>query len=61
METRFLESRSLQAAAATWNREERAKSSVYTTAETILAAYALFVGLWAPTIWLIGSSHENRE
>ena len=30
----------LQAAAATWNREERAKSSVYTTAETVLAAYA---------------------
>ncbi|CAN5736976.1 hypothetical protein BH20ACT23_BH20ACT23_16580 [soil metagenome] len=22
---------------------------------------ALFVGLWAPTIWLIGSSLENRE
>lgn len=22
---------------------------------------ALFVGLWAPTIWLIGNSLENRE
>lgn len=30
----------LQAAAATWDREERAKPSVYTTAETVLAVYA---------------------
>lgn len=30
----------LAAAAASWNREDRAKSSIYTTAETILSAFA---------------------
>lgn len=32
--------RATQAWRATWNREERARSSIYTTAETILAAFA---------------------
>jgi type IV secretion system protein VirD4 len=30
----------LQAAQATWHRDERQRSSIYTTAETVLAAYA---------------------
>lgn len=30
----------LQAAQATWSRDERQRSSIYTTAETVLAAYA---------------------
>ncbi len=67
----------LQAAAATWNREERAKSSVYTTAETILAAYAdpvvaasaeghritpaRLLDGGAHTLYIVAPSHEQRR
>jgi type IV secretion system protein VirD4 len=50
----------LHAARATWCRDERTRSSVYTTAETILAPFAL--GSAGPTDWfepdrLLGGSH----
>jgi type IV secretion system protein VirD4 len=67
----------LQAAAATWNREERAKSSVYTTAETVLAAYAdpvvaasaeshhitpaRLLDGGAHTLYIVAPSHEQRR
>jgi type IV secretion system protein VirD4 len=67
----------LQAAAATWNREERAKSSVYTTAETVLAAYAdpvvaasaeshritpeRLLDGRAHTLYVVAPSHEQRR
>jgi type IV secretion system protein VirD4 len=67
----------LQAAAATWNREERAKSSVYTTAETVLAAYAdpvvaasaeshritpeRLLDGGPQTLYVVAPSHEQRR
>ncbi len=67
----------LQAAVATWNREERAKSSVYTTAETVLAAYAdpvvaasaeshritpeRLLDGGAHTLYVVAPSHEQRR
>jgi type IV secretion system protein VirD4 len=67
----------LQAAAATWNREERAKSSVYTTAETVLAAYAdpvvaasaeshritpqRLLDGGSHTLFIVAPSHEQRR
>jgi type IV secretion system protein VirD4 len=71
------DSSALQAAAATWNREERAKSSVYTTAETVLAAYAdpvvaasaeshritpeRLLDGDAHTLYIVAPSHEQRR
>jgi type IV secretion system protein VirD4 len=71
------DSSALQAAAATWNREERAKSSVYTTAETVLAAYAdpvvaasadshritpeRLLDGGAHTLFVVAPSHEQRR
>lgn len=67
----------LEAAQASWRREERQRSSIYTTAENVLAAYAdprvmqaarradispaALLSGGANTLYLCGPAHEQRQ
>lgn len=70
-------SEALDAAMATWKREQRQKSSVYTTVETVLAAYEdpvvassasrsdispeVLLDGQSPTLYVVSPSHEQRR